>query len=172
MLKAIDTEYKGYLFRSRLEARWAVFFDAMGIEWQYEFEGYVLEDGTKYLPDFYLPKFKKYVEVKPDILSEDELNKARLLAKKNSVILAVGIPSVKSYEMITWYDREYFSFTIEEFQKEEEEGFYITWRIFLFHYRGNEEDFFLAGETENDDKYYSVDDQLLYACNKAKQSRF
>ncbi|MCB6994492.1 hypothetical protein LI177_13475 [bacterium 210820-DFI.6.37] len=27
-LKAIQTEYKGYRFRSRLEARWAVFFDA------------------------------------------------------------------------------------------------------------------------------------------------
>lgn len=26
-IKAIDTIYKGYKFRSRLEARWAVFFD-------------------------------------------------------------------------------------------------------------------------------------------------
>lgn len=26
---AIQTEYNGYLFRSRLEARWAVFFDAL-----------------------------------------------------------------------------------------------------------------------------------------------
>jgi hypothetical protein len=25
--KAIETHYKGYRFRSRLEARWAVFFD-------------------------------------------------------------------------------------------------------------------------------------------------
>lgn len=28
-VKAIDTVYKGYRFRSRLEARWAVFFDAL-----------------------------------------------------------------------------------------------------------------------------------------------
>ena len=35
-LKAIETEYKGYRFRSRLEARWAVFFDACGVKWEYE----------------------------------------------------------------------------------------------------------------------------------------
>lgn len=63
-LKAIETEYKGYLFRSRLEARWAVFFDAMGIKWEYEPEGIVLSDGAYYLPDFYLSDFHCYFEVK------------------------------------------------------------------------------------------------------------
>lgn len=52
MIKAIQTRYKGYNFRSRLEARWAVFFDALGIEWEYEPEGFELPDGTRYLPDF------------------------------------------------------------------------------------------------------------------------
>jgi hypothetical protein len=41
-IKAIETIYKGYRFRSRLEARWAVFFDALEIDWEYEKEGYVL----------------------------------------------------------------------------------------------------------------------------------
>lgn len=63
-MKAIQTEYKGYLFRSRLEARWAVFFDACGVKWEYEPEGLVLSDGTHYLPDFYLPDFHCYFEVK------------------------------------------------------------------------------------------------------------
>ena len=53
-LKAIETEYKGYRFRSRLEARWAVFFDACGVKWEYEPEGYDLGNGTYYLPDFLL----------------------------------------------------------------------------------------------------------------------
>ena len=53
-VKPIETVYKGYRFRSRLEARWAVFFDALGAEWEYEPEGFVLEDGTRYLPDFRL----------------------------------------------------------------------------------------------------------------------
>lgn len=63
-LKAIETEYKGYRFRSRLEARWAVFFDAIGLRWEYEPEGIVLNDGTHYLPDFFLPDFHCYFEVK------------------------------------------------------------------------------------------------------------
>lgn len=65
-IKAIETKYKGYRFRSRLEARWAVFFDHLGIDWRYEEQGYDL--GPKlgwYLPDFYLPKFKEWVEIKP-----------------------------------------------------------------------------------------------------------
>ena len=63
-MKAIETGYKGYRFRSRLEARWAVFFDALGIKYEYEPEGIVLSDGTGYLPDFYLPGFNCYFEVK------------------------------------------------------------------------------------------------------------
>ena len=53
-IKAIQTEYKGYLFRSRLEARWAVFFDFCGIDYEYEPEGYDLGNGLTYLPDFLL----------------------------------------------------------------------------------------------------------------------
>jgi hypothetical protein len=55
MIKAIETRYKGYRFRSRLEARWAVFFDALGIKWEYEKEGYDLGAAGWYLPDFWLP---------------------------------------------------------------------------------------------------------------------
>ncbi len=65
-MKAIETEYKGYRFRSRLEARWAVFFDALGIKYEYEPEGIVLSNGTGYLPDFYLPEFHCFFEVKRD----------------------------------------------------------------------------------------------------------
>lgn len=53
-MKAIDTEYHDYKFRSRLEARWAVFFDACGVKWEYEPEGFDLGDGIYYLPDFLL----------------------------------------------------------------------------------------------------------------------
>ena len=42
MIQAIETRYNGYRFRSRLEARWAVFFDEMGIEYEYEIEGFDL----------------------------------------------------------------------------------------------------------------------------------
>lgn len=63
-IKPIETVYNGYRFRSRLEAKWAVFFDAAGIKYQYEPEGFELEDGTRYLPDFYLPGLDTHCEVK------------------------------------------------------------------------------------------------------------
>ena len=69
-MKAIETIYNGYRFRSRLEARWAVFFDAAGIRYEYEPEGFECkpfgEKTYRYLPDFYLPDFKVYAEVKPN----------------------------------------------------------------------------------------------------------
>ena len=61
----IPTKYKGYTFRSRLEARWAVYFDLIGITWDYEPEGYVLRNGVWYLPDFYLHQLDTFVEIKP-----------------------------------------------------------------------------------------------------------
>lgn len=51
-VKAIETSYKGYRFRSRIEARWGVFLDALGLDWKYEHQGYTLSYGRNYLPDF------------------------------------------------------------------------------------------------------------------------
>lgn len=63
-INAIETEYAGHRFRSRLEARWAVFFDKLGIRWLYEPQGYTVPNGAKYLPDFWLPDSQLWVEVK------------------------------------------------------------------------------------------------------------
>lgn len=67
MTNAIQTRYAGHHFRSRLEARWAVFFDKLAIAWQYESQGYhVGPPGATepYLPDFRLPDLGVWVEVK------------------------------------------------------------------------------------------------------------
>jgi len=99
-LKAIPTRYKGYHFRSRLEARWAVFFDALDIQYMYESEGYELRDGTKYLPDFYLPELSGglHVEVKPTI-EPFQFRKAMRFSEQNlsSILLLVGEPAARSY---------------------------------------------------------------------------
>ena len=76
-IKAIETRYKEYRFRSRLEARWAVFFDALNMKWEYEPEGFEF-DGIKYLPDFYLPEDDMYVEIKPTF-PEDDLTRQKLV---------------------------------------------------------------------------------------------
>lgn len=62
-IRAIETRYAGCRFRSRTEARWAVFFDALGVAWEYEREGYELPSG-RYLPDFWLPQAESFFEVK------------------------------------------------------------------------------------------------------------
>jgi hypothetical protein len=69
-VQAIQTLYAGCHFRSRTEARWAVFFDAIGLEWEYEVEGYELPSG-RYLPDFFLPTLNVWFEVKGKPLSHD-----------------------------------------------------------------------------------------------------
>jgi hypothetical protein len=67
-IKPIQTRYKGYHFRSRLEARYAVFFDALGLDWEYENEGFDLGNGVYYLPDFCVTSIDGsvyYYEIKP-----------------------------------------------------------------------------------------------------------
>lgn len=78
-MKSIPTQYRGIWFRSRLEAKWAEHFDDLGVEWLYEPEGYEL-DGENYLPDFYLPQLRAFVEVK-GLLDRVGERKARALAR-------------------------------------------------------------------------------------------
>lgn len=60
-IKAIETKFKGYTFRSRLEARWAATFELLGWEWDYE-----PVDFNGWLPDFAIYGHDTvYVEVKP-----------------------------------------------------------------------------------------------------------
>lgn len=73
-IKPIETYYNGYRFRSRLEARWAVFFDVMGIKYEYEPEGFEA-DGVKYLPDFYLPEADRWIEIKGKKLTMEDIEK-------------------------------------------------------------------------------------------------
>jgi len=107
-IKAIDTVYKGYRFRSRLEARWAVFFDALGVEWVYEPEGFELPDGSRYLPDFFIYIDKSiglragsgyWVEIKGQEPSSDEINKLSQLCQltDHTGYIFSGLPSEKSW---------------------------------------------------------------------------
>ena len=97
-MKPIETEYKGYRFRSRLEARWAIFFDACGVDWEYEPEGYDLGDGLYYLPDFLLHGVDGrdggdlYVEVKGQMTDLDALKINRFAELGNKVLVVGKIP--------------------------------------------------------------------------------
>lgn len=72
-MKPIPTEYSGIQFRSRLEARYAMFFDSLGMGWAYEVEGVEIGNGSRYLPDFWLPDSRVYFEVKGPLRDRIEL---------------------------------------------------------------------------------------------------
>lgn len=97
-VKAIETTYAGHRYRSRCEARWAIFLDVLNIAFNYELEGFELESDY-YLPDFYLPQVKSYAEVKPGTFSPKETEKCHQLADFTGcpVLMLDGPPAAKSY---------------------------------------------------------------------------
>lgn len=94
MIKALETKWGGYTFRSRTEARWAVFMDAAGIQFEYEREGFKLPSGY-YLPDFWLPKRLAYLEIKGVDPTPYEVRLGEELANATGhwMIFAVGEPT-------------------------------------------------------------------------------
>jgi hypothetical protein len=104
--QAIETMYDGHRFRSRLEARWAVWLDTLGIQYAYELQGFDL-DGEAYLPDFWLP-FQSgrvwapgtpgvagyWLEIKPAPLTDNEEKLLSKLARdtKHHAIAFAGDP--------------------------------------------------------------------------------
>lgn len=103
--RAIQTRYGGLRLRSRTEARWCVFFDAIGIRFRYEAEGYLIRSGS-YLPDFWLPDLNLFFEVKGADPTEEERRKCSELtqATECSLILAAGPPEERF--QLLWFDRD------------------------------------------------------------------
>jgi hypothetical protein len=84
--KAIPTLYNGIQFRSRLEAKWAAFFDLMN--WRYEYEPFDL-DG--YIPDFLVMGYKPtLVEVKPVVRFPDDVGTRIARFSEHYELLLVG----------------------------------------------------------------------------------
>lgn len=98
MIAPIQTSYKGYKMRSRTEAKWAVFFDALGLRWEYEKEGYDLGAAGYYLPDFWLPDEQCFVEVKgAELSAEDEAKvEALALGTRKPVRVVIGTPDYEA----------------------------------------------------------------------------
>lgn len=102
MIRSIEAIYDGYRFRSRTEARWAVFLKTLGVSFQYEAEGLDL-DGAWYLPDFWIADWDGFVEVKND--KSDPLAGFYICVKLSElsgkrVLLINGVPS--DYTMLAW----------------------------------------------------------------------
>lgn len=126
MIKAIDTNYKGYKFRSRLEARVAVYLDALNASWQYEIEGYLLPVNGNYLPDFLVSSFPKcdrpfWLEVKAVKPTLKEIYKLRELCvvTKTPGAFFVGSTThkgqqVSTFSAIAQHDGDYCGWHVED----------------------------------------------------------
>lgn len=83
VIPAIETRYKGFHFRSRSEARWAIFFDVLGIGYQYEPEKFQLSS-SRYIPDFFIPFLgcsgEAFLEIKGPPPSKEEIAKIAALS--------------------------------------------------------------------------------------------
>lgn len=168
MKHAIETNYNGFRFRSRTEAKWAVFFDAAKIPYTYEAQSFVL-DGVCYLPDFWLPEFGMWFEVKGEAPSAEEKEKAILLAKEtqNPVLLCVGPP-------------DYHKITYVPTSEEDADSFGQDYE--LMDDRRNEGEFWLSSENHgmsigpkcgpSHDRYPCVWSACLRGINAAKSARF
>lgn len=73
--RGIATKYAGVLFRSRIEARWAVMFDALKWKWAYE-----PLDLLGYIPDFILEMGGR--QIIAEIKSDTDLEELRQYAPK------------------------------------------------------------------------------------------
>lgn len=90
------TVYNGYNFRSRVEARWAVFFDEVGIRYYYEHQDYVI-CGRRYLPDFFLPDFDIHVEVKGIATPDDYALCCVFSSIVGQIVMLEGPPSFSPF---------------------------------------------------------------------------
>ena len=183
-IKVIPTYYNGYYFRSRLEARIAVFLDALGVEYEYEPEGYKVEGG--YLPDFRVKcwgtrgsydrktPFDLYIEVKGKMSRNDARKIAQFANLPNSeedswelsnpVLVINKIPQHGDYTPEGYYPMD---------------GTYI----YPFNYNLIDGDYFGAYPAAHNGKFYLMGDDsnyinyddvgnVLNAWDAARQARF
>ena len=105
------TVYRGITFRSRLESRWAVYFDTLRLKWSYEPYPIKLSGGHTYTPDFLVMgavKHKGLWEVKPSLPTDDVYETLKQVSRKEktNVFLAYGsfynnTPTISCYNRFT-----------------------------------------------------------------------
>lgn len=90
--KAKPTKFNGVTFRSKLEARWSVFFTMLGLSYIYEHEYFILPDDVYYKPDFFIDAIPySIIEIKPTKPTKGEKDKCRELSKLDyNVMLLAG----------------------------------------------------------------------------------
>jgi hypothetical protein len=116
-IRAIPTTYNGVTYKSRLETRWAIFFDLLDIKHLYE-PGKVFTGESNYIPDFLLPDLKAIFEVKPKEPTPKEIERLSGLTidgveySECERLITSGTPGNRIYSVcnIDAFNRVEFSF--------------------------------------------------------------
>lgn len=170
-INPIETVYKGYRFRSRLEARWAVFFDAMGMPYQYEKEGYDLKEAGWYLPDFWLPEQNCFIEIRPAVKFVYDTKCAALSYLSNETVLYIaGEPYFKEYR-IAIYEPD----MARAMPNSNPYQFAVCRRcagIWIYDDKGTCQNLNCSSDCNSDRYPLLKDNRLLAAYTKARQARF
>ena len=94
-----ETFYAGIKMRSRLEARWAIFFDALELKWQYEPRTFRTPDGG-YIPDFYIRARRPYwLEAKGKEPEERDYTRARAVETETRLKLRFLVGSIPEFSV-------------------------------------------------------------------------
>ena len=107
-IEAIQTKYNGVIFRSRLEAQWAVFWDELGVKWEYEPQPFKFSDGKQYTPDFWIVDLRLWVEIKPTAKIAHE-EKAEW--KCSQLAYETGNLVYLDQSGMTWHTEEYCEYS-------------------------------------------------------------
>ncbi len=89
------TEYKGIMYRSLTEARFAALFISLNLSFEYEPRRFDVTGGP-YWPDFYLPDSDTWIEVKGRVSTGDEELRCCQLCNivKTRVLMLEGVPKI------------------------------------------------------------------------------
>jgi hypothetical protein len=87
-MQAIQTKFNNRHHRSRLEARVALMLHICGLPYHYEREGFEQDPG-RYLPDFWCPTLRIFIEAKGWFPTADEIEKCQRLADDTQRRVAV-----------------------------------------------------------------------------------
>lgn len=121
-MKAIPTRYEGIRYRSRLEARWAMFFDLIG--WRTEYEPF---DANGYIPDFLIMGVDPVlVEVRPVSTEAEYRSVAEGVVPKvrgfwEHDLLVLGLSPLNESR---WWDNPFVGLLGEFFPQSDEEWNY------------------------------------------------
>ena len=101
-LDAIPRTLGGVTFRSTLEARWSLFFSALGLVWIYE-PGLYRVHGVGYMPDFWLLQAGPFIEVKPAGHEPDHGRYQEFVQMiQRPLVLLLGPPRLGDYEAVLY----------------------------------------------------------------------